>query len=321
MASSSICDFLFSADMLVPEPREAVDQMVQSIGLPPPGRGAYVEYPESGWDCVFALVNKAWPVSPSRLEVIGPKRYPNTPDDNRGQRISDVQGDNPCKTHATVLATPDLPALAEHVKSRGVRHWYEEGGSDQVDFDRLWMGLSPDDNNAYEPDADAGLVIEVIPSDSPAFSPKLFQVPAPRPENPTPGQLVRLVSRSFLVDDIEATLNTLSANLLWEPEGEIVDDPEAGYRSVAMSRNYEQGAALRLVQPTDPNCLAGSHHARWGPTPFTIRLAVHDLGAKRADLTSRGTAFTDLTATAHEPERLLVDPSATALMPFELIEF
>ena len=55
----SVCDFLFSADMLVPNPRAVVERLVATIGLPQPGKNAYVEYRESGWDCVFALVNKA----------------------------------------------------------------------------------------------------------------------------------------------------------------------------------------------------------------------------------------------------------------------
>jgi hypothetical protein len=321
MPGDSICDFLFSADLLVPHPRDAVAQMIETIGLPAPGPGAYVDYPLSGYDCVFALVNKAWAVGPTRLEVIGPKHYPDTPDDNRGARIDEAQGENPCKTHATVVATPDLGALTEHVRSLGLRHWLQEGSPDETGFDRLWMGFSAEDENAYEPEADAGLFIEVIPSESPAFVPKLFQVPPPEPENPTPGQLLRIVSRSYLVRDLDRSLETLATNLMWDAtDVGIIDDAEAGGRHAVMSRNYEQGAALKLVQPR-PGTPAGEHLERYGDGPFTIRIAVHDLDAKREELRSRGTAFTDLPATEHEPERVAIDPAATAAMPFELIEF
>ncbi len=320
MSGESICDFLFSADLLVPHPRDAVAQMIETIGLPAPGPGAYVDYPLSGWDCVFALVNKAWPVGPTRLEVIGPKVYPETPPDNQGAYIASVQGGNPCKTHATVIATPDLASLTDHVRSLGVRHWLQPGSPDETGFDRLWMGISADDH-LYEPDADAGMFVEVIPSDSPAFVPKLFQVPPPEPENPTPGQLLRIVSRSYLVRDLDRSLETLTTNLLWEhTDAGIIDDPDAGGRHAVMSRNYEQGATLKLVQPRS-GTPAGEHLERYGDGPYTIRIAVHDLEAKREDLRSRGTAFADLPATEHEPARVAVDPAATAAMPFELIEF
>lgn len=307
--------------MLVPRPREAVDQMVRTIGLPEPGKNAYVDYADSGWDCVFALVNKSWTVGPTRLEVIGPKNYPTTPEYNRGQSISEVQGAKPCKTHATVLASPDVERLAAHVKRLGLRHWFEEGGTEQVRFPRLWMGLSELRTNDYEPEADAGLIIEVIPSDSPAFVPTLFQTPPPEPVDPEPGQMIRILSRTFIVDDLDQALQTLATNLLWEPAGAIVDDPEAGQRSAMMSRNYDHGAGLKIVEPTSTTSTAGAYHEAWGPGPFTIRVAVHDLDAKSDDLTARGTAFSDLAPTSHEPRRLSVDPAATAAMPFEFVEY
>lgn len=317
----SICDFLFSADMLVPKPREAVAQMVETIGLPQPGPKAYVDYRESGWDCVFALVNKSWTVGPTRLEVIGPKMYPDTPSYNRGFSISDVQGKKPCKTHATVMATPEIDRLAEHVKSLGLRHWFEEGGTEQVPFSRLWMGLSPERENDYEPEADAGLVVEVIPSDSVAFTPKLFQTPAPEPIDPHPGQMIRILSRAFIVDDLDSALRTIEANLLWEAAGPIIEDKKAGYRFAIMSRNYDQGATLKLVQPLDSDNAAGEYYKTWGGGPFTIRVAVHDLAAKREFLKEKGTGFIHLATTGYEPERVLVDSAATALMPFEFVEY
>jgi hypothetical protein len=116
--------------------------MTRTIGLPPPGPAAFVDYEESGWDCVFALVNKAWSVGPTRLEVIGPKRYPGTPETSRGQSMADVQGKKPCKTHATVVATSELDRLVEHVRRLGLRHWLEERGTEPASFSRLWMGVS-----------------------------------------------------------------------------------------------------------------------------------------------------------------------------------
>ncbi len=295
--------------------------MIESIGLPAPGPGAYVDYEDSGWDCVFALVNKDWAVGPTRLEVIGPKRYAATPERSRGQSMSDVQGEKPCKTHATVFATSEIERLAEHVKRLGLRHWLEEAGQDGVPFTRLWMGVSEAEPYDYRPEADAGLIVEVIPSDSSAFAPKLFQRPPPEPMDPEPGQMIRILSRVFLVDDLDATLATLERNLLWEPGGPIVEDRESGIRAASLSRNYTQGATLKLVQPLDAGGPEGAFLARWGASPFTIRIAVHDLAARREDLKARGTAFEDRLPTAFEPERLVIDPAATAEMPFEFVEY
>jgi hypothetical protein len=317
----SICDFLFSTDMLVPHPREAVAQMTRTIGLPPPGPSAYVDYEESGWDCVFALVNKSWSVGPTRLEVIGPRRYPGTPEISRGQSTTDVQGDKPCKTHATVIATSDLQRVVDHVRRSGLRHWLEDRGTDPAAFARLWMGVSASEPYQYEPDADAGLIGELIPSDSAAFTPRLFQRPPPEPVDPSPGQMIRILSRAFIVDNVDETLRTLETNLLWEAAGPAVDDLEAGYRFAVLSRNYEQGATLKLVQPLDATGPVGRFHRQWGPAPFTIRIAVHDLSAKAEDLASRGTGFVPLAPTEHQPARLAVDASETADMPFEFVEY
>jgi hypothetical protein len=317
----SICDFLFSADMLVADPRAVVSQMIESIGLPRPGAKAYVDYENEGWDCVFALVNKAWSVGPTRLEVIGPKRYATTPGLSRGQAMSDVQGTRPCKTHATVLATPEIEELAGHVKQLGLRHWFEEASGLQVPFSRLWIGVTEEEPFSYRPEVDDGLIIEVIPSDSAAFDPKLFQRPAPMPIDPEPGQMIRILERMFIVDDLEATARKLERNLRWEAGTPIVDDPEAGYRWALLSRNYEQGAALKLVEPLDTKAPAGAFRAKHGPGPYTIRVAVYGLDAKRADLEARGTRFVERRETSSEPARLCVDPAATGGMPFEFVEF
>jgi hypothetical protein len=295
--------------------------MIDSIGLPEPSPGSYVDYEESGWDCVFPVVNRARSVGPTRIEVIGPKRFSGTPAESRGQSIADVQGNKPCKTHGIVVATQELDRLHEHVQRLGVRHWLEIPVHDKTPFPRLWTGVTADEPCRYLPDDDAGLMFEFIPSDSAAFTPKLFQTPAPEPVDPTPGQMIRVLSRAFIVDDIDGALQTLSKNFLWEPEGSVIEDRSAGYRSVVMSRNFVQGAALKLVEPLDAENPVGEYAAKWGSGPFTIRVAVHNLEAKCDDLSLRGTPFVERAPTDYEPARLLIDPAATASMPFEFVEF
>ena len=283
----SICDLLFSADMLVPRPREAVDQLIRTIGLPEPGPAAYVEYPVEGWDCVFALVNKSFRFAPTRLEVIGPKAFDGSAQPGHGQRISDGQGDRSCKTHATVVASSELERLARNVRDRGLRHWLQEPTSD-VPFTRLWMGVTEQAFSEYRSEADAGLRVEVIPSDGPAFPGDLLTGPVPEPGSPAPGQMMRIVSRAFLVGDLDATLRDLERNLLWEPAGEIAEDPGTGVRRVRMSRNLERGAGLDLVEPGNSEASGAAFLVRWGSGPYAIRIAVAGLDAKAADLVQRG---------------------------------
>lgn len=313
----SVCDFLFSADMLVPNPRDVVSQLVASVGLPQPGPNAYVEYRDSGWDCVFALVNKAMTVGPTRLEVIGRPDAWTDAVDRHGQRIADLQGQRPAKTHAIVIATPDLAAVGARLRDRQVRHWYD---TTKEPFDRIWLGVTQAEPEAYDPAADGGLLLEVIPSHSAAFAPQLFVTPPPEPVDPRPGQMVRIVSRDFLVADLDAAVATLAENVGWAADGPPATTA-GGTRTVRMARNHAQGAALRLVQPVPGDGATGAYFARWGAGPYTIRVAVAGLEAKAADLAARGTAFTRLPADGPWPARLAVDPAATAGMPFEFVEY
>lgn len=311
----SVCDFLFSTDMLVPNPRSVVDRLIATIGLPQPGRGAYVEYRDSGWDCVFALVNKSMTVGPTRLEIIGRPDDWTDAVDSHAQKIADLQGSRPAKTHATVIATPDLEAVGAHLRDRGVRHWYD---TTKEPFDRIWLGVTEEAPEAYDPSADAGTFLEIIPSRSAAFASHLFVDPPPEPVDPAPGQMIRIVSRQYLVPDLDAALRTLSENIGWDAQPAAEDTD--GTRSAVMGRNYRQGAALRLVQPGGDGT-PSRFFRQWGTGPYTIRVAVAGLDSKAADLRTRGTAFEQLPATRVEPERLLVDPSFTGGTPFEFVEY
>jgi hypothetical protein len=87
-----------------------------------------------------------------------------------------------------------------------------------------------------------------------------------------------------------------------------------------MSRNYGHGAAVRLAQPSPDDGEHGAFFSRWGPGPYTIRIAVWDLGAKADDLARRGTRFARLAA-EDSPERIVVDPKFTAGTRFEFVDY
>ncbi len=301
----SICDFLFSADLCVPDAAACLETLKSGLGLPQPGPGAFVKYDESGWDVVFALVNKAFAAAPTRLEIIAPPDAAGPRPERFGRRVYEEQGPRAWRTHATVVAVPDLDALAERVRAQGLRAWFEPMG-ENVPFDKLWMGSAVGDIGDYDPTADDGFRFEFIPSNSVAFSPKLFETPT---DTPRPGEtgFRRIRHRAFLVADLDASLRALETKFGWSPAGAVRDEPGRGYRFADMSANHGHGAGLRLVQAADPDSATGRDFAAQGPGPYTITIAAYDLAATAADLEARGTAFTRLAASAGEPEALVPD--------------
>jgi hypothetical protein len=314
----SICDFLFSADLCVADPKAVLEQLKVAIGLPNPSPNAYAEYPDSGWTAIFALVNKSFTVAPTRLEIIGPKRFPGSPRPSQGESVYALQAPRSARTHATVLAAPRFDELAERLLRLGVRHWFQPK-SEEVGFDRLWLGVTAEQPLDYLAETDDGFFVEIIPSDSPAFSPKLFTRPPPVPQDPAPGDMVRILSRAFLVADLDASLRKFERIFDWTPAGPVQDEPGLGYRTVAMSHNYAHGATLRLVQATDPDQPAGRDFARWGAGPHAIRIAVAGLDAKAAQMDAGGVAYARTPAGKGEPERLTPDTAMTGGTPFELV--
>jgi hypothetical protein len=295
---ASICDFLFSADVCVPQAASTLAALTGRLGVPQPGAGAFVRYPESAWDVVFVLVNKSFSAAPSRFEIIAPladggERSP-------GARVFASQGPRAWRTHATVVATPRIDELAERLARQGVRHWFQHPADS---FRRIWLGSPADDLGDYDPSADGGFRFEFIPSQSEAFTPKLFQHPV---DEPRPGQagFRRIKHRAFLVEDLDASLRKLDATFGWEPAGPVRDEPGRGYRFALMSANFAHGAVLKLVQPTDPDAGAARDLEAQGPGPYTIGISVYDIEATAADLAARGVAFERLAAGAAEPETL-----------------
>ena len=297
---ASICDFLFSADVCVPTVGPALEALTGRLGVPQPGPGAFVRYADNGWDVVFALVNKSFSAAPCRFEIIAPlaESGPNGP----GARVFASQARRAWRTHATVVATPCIDELAERLARQGVRHWFQHPADS---FRRIWLGSPEGDLGEYDPSADGGFRFEFIPSDSEAFTPKLFQTPV---NEPRPGQtgFRRIKHRAFLVADIDATLRQLETAFGWASAGPVQSEPGRGYRFVDMSANYTHGAVLRLVQPTDPDGRAGRDLRAEGPGPYTIGIAAYDLEATAADLSARGAAFESLAPGAAEPEALLL---------------
>jgi len=306
----SICDFLLSADVCVASAQTALERLQAALDFPSPVPGAYARYDEGGWDVIFALVNKPLAAAPTRLEIIAPLDPPDARAPRAGRRIYDAQAPRLWRTHATVVATPDLPALVERVRAAGARHWLQPAGK-EVGFDRLWIGTAQGDTADYDGAVDSGLRLEFVPSSAAALPPEAFRRPADRPQRGDAG-LRRIRYRSFLVDDLSQTLRRLEAVLGWTPDGPVREEPSRGYRYAEMSLNHSHGAALRVAETFDPDLPVGRDYVTQGPGAYAITIGAFDLQAMAAALTERGAPFHWVPAGRYEPEAIVLDVSLGA---------
>lgn len=287
--------FLLSADLMVPDPDGLTDLLVDKLGIykHPRWRQAFDDHP---YIAHFLRVHKSLAISPTRVE---PQTHLDRP--NRGDplfpeflhSLEEFQGRHrPIKTHSIVVATfTELQgALIERLMRRRLPFRLAQRTPD-MPFDRLWVGVTPE-NPRYEPSVDGGLCIEVMPIEPLQMPPETFASPPPKPRDPQPGELIRVCARGFLVRDIDDTLRRLSANLDWEPAGPVEDLVREGYRRAKMSFTVPNSASLDLIEPTRWNSETGLYLNCWGPGPYYIRIAVHNLRAKADDLSARGTDFT-----------------------------
>ncbi|ROO88031.1 hypothetical protein EDD29_5684 [Actinocorallia herbida] len=175
-------------------------------------------------------------------------------------------------------------------------------------FERMWVGLTPEDPR-YRPTVDGGLCLEFHSGVPLRMPEETFSTPFPEPKDPAPGEMIRIVSRSVLVRDLDATLRLLSTNLDWEPVGSVEFLPEEGVRRARLGFALGHSATVDLIQPTRWNCDAGRYLYTWGPGPYSIQIAVNGLEAKSEDLKARGTGFSWVPdGTVAEGRRLRVDP-------------
>jgi hypothetical protein len=107
--------------------------------------------------------------------------------------------------------------------------------------------------------------------------------------------MVRVLRRSWIVEDLSATLACLDRNLGWRPRVGPEIDATIGCHRAVFGFTHPRSAELELLEPTAPGEVKDSLDA-WGPGSWTIQIGVNDLVAKAADLRRRGTAFGTLTS-------------------------
>jgi hypothetical protein len=275
-------DLLMSADLLVDTPSavdRTVELLVDRIGLPEQRATWGHDATDSNYRAMFARVHPRLAVAPTTIEVVAPRDV-----GVEGDPIVDAwraQQHRPVRTHATVFATRVFDDVVEHVRQAGVRHRLF-APDEHLPFGRLWLGVA-DDGRGYQADTDGGLRIEVIPYGA-------LRIPQATPDDARPeGSVERVVARTFLVDDVAASLDRIRAVLGWDGGAEVVDGPHGPTATLRPSE--PASAALELVRPsrTGPTL---DFYDRHGAGPYGIRLGVHGLDAALRALDGRGTRYT-----------------------------
>ncbi|MGX7678804.1 hypothetical protein ACSMXN_07885 [Jatrophihabitans sp. DSM 45814] len=297
-------ELLVSGDAVVPDHDAALRQCQQEWLLPDQRPQWTVESPALGAKWTFARVQADRRAAPTALEVLGvPFKAPAPAERGVGYafipEIAAAQGTRPSRTHSTVLSTTDLDAVAARLAAAGAKFRLDQPDG-IFPFPRLWVGFSPSGGELYDPSADAGLHLEVIPHE-PLLMPALDAEFVP--PLPARGLPVNVVARTIVLPDVNAALHTLDANLGWRPSSDATA-PD-GTRRARFAFPYPRSAALELVEPA-----FGSAEAdfldQWGPGPFSSRIAVRDLDALEERLAVAGIRCTYLPAAQPgEPKRLL----------------
>lgn len=318
-------DLLMSADMMLPDPDGMADLLSVRLGIHqhPRWRQAFDDHP---YIAHFLRVNKSLAIAPTRIEPQWHLDRPNAGDPffhDFLQGLSAFQGPHrPMVTHSVVLAlrTEKMEHLIERLARRHLPFRLAQRTA-AMDFDRLWIGVSPE-NIQYEPSVDGGLCIEVMGIEPLQLPPETFAQPPVQPVDPSPGDMIRVTARGFLVRDLDDTLRRCSLNLDWEPEGAVDALNQEGYRRARMPFSLTNSARLDIIEPTRWNSDAGRYIHTWGPGLYYIRISVHDLAAKAEDLRARGTGFEWVEASeAVDGKPLIrVDPRSVRGQIFEFEE-
>ncbi len=287
-------DLLLSADMMLPDPDGMAELLVGKLGVHghPNWRQAFDDHP---YIAHFLRVHKSLAVSPTRLEPQWHLDLENPGDPMFHEfleSLKDYQGRHrPMITHSVVLALHGhkFDTFVDKLMRRGLPFRMAQRTPD-MPFDRLWLGATPE-SPRYTPVVDGGLCIEVMPMEPLQMPADTFATLPAQPRDPKPGDLVRVSARGFLVRDLDETLRRCSANLDWEPNGEVEYLDREGYRRARMPFTVANSASLDVIQPGRWNSELGHYLNNWGPGLHYIRIAVNGLAAKAEDLRARGTRF------------------------------
>jgi catechol 2,3-dioxygenase-like lactoylglutathione lyase family enzyme len=279
-------DLLINAEIIVDDVDIAERVFVDALGFPEPRHSWGGTVTSAGFAYLFARVHPSLKVSPTRVEAMAV-----APIDAGGEpflpKLLAAQGRRPWKTHGNELAAPNIDAVVARLEANGCR-FYTMQGEGGYPFIRIWLGWTAGDVGEYRPDVDGGLMFEICETESLLQGPALW-APQPDPVLP-PGSMIRVVRRSWIVEDLRDSLASIDRNLGWRPALGPETDQATGCRRAVFHFAHPRSAELELLEPVGAGEVRESLDT-WGPGSWTIRIGVNDLAAKATDLRRRGTAF------------------------------
>jgi hypothetical protein len=284
-------DLLINSEVIVGDVAVAERVFVEALGFPPQRESWSGKAPGFGFTYLFARVHPSMKVSPTRVEAMA--MAPIDPAIDPALTLPFLpallasQGRRPWKTHANELATSNIDAVAARLRRNGCR-FHRMPRSDRIPHARLWLGWISDEPGAYKPDTDGGLLIEICETDALQQGAPLWE-PLADPELP-PGSMIRVLRRSWIVEDLGFTLSALERNLGLQPRIGPEIDSASGCQRAVFGFAHPRSAELELLEPVAADELKDSLDA-WGPGSWTIRIGVNDVAAKAEDLRRRGTRF------------------------------
>jgi hypothetical protein len=304
---------LVSADFWSTQPDQLAADVVTRLGLPAVQEKWIQDFPGYGYRAIFARVNKSRLLAPTAIEMIGPRPVPPELEGrfpaSCNAAYAALQGHRPVKTHSTVVGCDDLAGLADDMRRKGVpfRH---VPGTDQLAFDRYWVGVTDDAPFAYTPQHDAGLFLEFVPT----AALRLPSAATPPPDSMVVADVRRILHRQWLVNNLERSLETLRENLGWA-SGPVTDAD--GYRYADLDVSLARGATIRLMQPAQRGQV-DEHLRTWGPGPYFTRVAISDTEAQAEVLERHSAAYRLYRDGSDASTVLQVQPNA---IPGALFEF
>jgi hypothetical protein len=301
-----VFDLLINAEVFVDDVAVAERVFVDALGFPEPRPTWSGQEPGFGFTWLFARVHPSLKVSPTRVEAMAVAPVDPSVDARLTitflPQLLAAQGDRPWKTHANELATSDIGGVEARLERNGCRY-YSMPRDELLPFTRLWLGWTAADPGRYRPDDDGGLFLEICETAGLTQSPDFFE-PGPEPDLP-PGAFVRVVRRSWLVNDLDATVAALDRNFGLHSVAGIERDEHLGCLQALFRFTHPHSAELEVLEPVAAGAAKESLDA-WGPGSWAIRIGVNDLAAKAEDLRHRGTGFERHSHPVHGPS-LLVD--------------
>jgi hypothetical protein len=146
-------------------------------------------------------------------------------------------------------------------------------------------------------------------------------MPSPSlPEGEPPaGAYHAVLAQTFLVEDLEASLQSLADDMDLVPDkGELIRESSGAIQRARLQpAPDEHGAAIELIQVSGGRGRTADYYSAYGRGPFAIRLGTKSIDDLVKDLEARGTLWLEDTEAA-DRRRIVVDPVSIGGAQFEV---